>query len=165
MIFQRLSFYLKYHEKQLIVDLKNKINSRLRAVWIDQLIQLKFLKEIRVYLIYLNNDQRAMQNIKEKNVINKVQITKWVIFAEKTSKFTFYKKIETTRSVNLSKSHDAILTNAKETNLQDENCFICHKSDHIFRECSDWITKVTAVNDDDKEKFNRFSNSNFDSKN
>jgi len=30
--FQRLSFYLKYHEKQLIVDLKDKINSRLRFV-------------------------------------------------------------------------------------------------------------------------------------
>jgi len=26
--FQRLSFYLDYHEKQLIVDLKDKINSR-----------------------------------------------------------------------------------------------------------------------------------------
>jgi hypothetical protein len=32
MIFQRLSFYLNYHEKQLITDLKNKINSCLRAV-------------------------------------------------------------------------------------------------------------------------------------
>ncbi len=33
--FQRLFFYLKYHEKQLIIDLKDKINSRLRFVWID----------------------------------------------------------------------------------------------------------------------------------
>jgi len=31
-IFQRLSFYLKYYEKQLITDLKNKINSCLKAV-------------------------------------------------------------------------------------------------------------------------------------
>jgi len=30
--FQRLSFYLKYHEKQLIIDLKDKINSRLRFI-------------------------------------------------------------------------------------------------------------------------------------
>ncbi len=36
--FQRLSFYLKYHEKQLIVDLKDKINSRLRFIWINQLV-------------------------------------------------------------------------------------------------------------------------------
>ena len=27
--FQRLSFYLNYHEKQLIIDLKDKINFRL----------------------------------------------------------------------------------------------------------------------------------------
>ncbi len=33
--FQQLSFYLKYHEKQLIIDLKDKINSRLRFIWIN----------------------------------------------------------------------------------------------------------------------------------
>ncbi len=33
--FQRLSFYLKYHEKQLIINLKDKINSCLRFIWID----------------------------------------------------------------------------------------------------------------------------------
>ncbi len=33
--FQQLSFYLKYHEKQLIIDLKDKINSRLQFIWID----------------------------------------------------------------------------------------------------------------------------------
>jgi len=33
--FQRLSFYLDYHEKQLIVDLKDKIHSRLQFIWID----------------------------------------------------------------------------------------------------------------------------------
>jgi len=30
--FQRLSFYLNYHEKQLIVDLKDKINLHLRFI-------------------------------------------------------------------------------------------------------------------------------------
>ena len=33
--FQRLSFYLDYHEKQLIIDLKDKINSRLWFIWIN----------------------------------------------------------------------------------------------------------------------------------
>ncbi len=32
--FQRLFFYLDYQEKQLIVNLKNKINSRLRFAWV-----------------------------------------------------------------------------------------------------------------------------------
>jgi len=36
--FQWLSFYLKYHEKQLIIDLKDKINSCLWFIWIDQLV-------------------------------------------------------------------------------------------------------------------------------
>ncbi len=33
--FQRLSFYLNYHKKQLIADLKDKIHSRLWFIWID----------------------------------------------------------------------------------------------------------------------------------
>ncbi len=36
--FQQLFFYLDYQEKQLIVDLKNKINSRLWFAWVTQLI-------------------------------------------------------------------------------------------------------------------------------
>ncbi len=54
--FQRLSFYLDYHEKQLIADLKDKIHSRLRFIWIDQLVQSDSLKKIRFYLIHLNNN-------------------------------------------------------------------------------------------------------------
>jgi len=76
-----------------------------------------------------------MQDIKEKNILDKVKVIKRVIFAEKILKFIFYKKIEATKLVNMSNSRDAILTSAKKTNLQNENCFICHKLDHIFREC------------------------------
>ncbi len=38
LMFQRLFFYLKYHEKQLIVDLRDKIVYRLHAAWSSQLI-------------------------------------------------------------------------------------------------------------------------------
>ncbi len=54
--FQQLFFYLDYHEKQLIIDLKDKIQSRLWFIWINQLVQSDFLKEIHFYLIHLNND-------------------------------------------------------------------------------------------------------------
>ncbi len=64
--FQRLSFYLNYHEKQLIIDLKDKIHSCLRFIWVDQLVQSDSLKEIHFYLIYLNNDQQVIQKIKNK---------------------------------------------------------------------------------------------------
>ncbi len=33
LIFQRLFFYLKYHEKQLIIDLQDKIIYHLHATW------------------------------------------------------------------------------------------------------------------------------------
>ncbi len=158
--FQWLSFYLKYHEKQLIIDLKDKINSRLQFVWIDQLVQSDSLKEIHFYLIHLNNDQRVIQEIK-----NKVNLIKCV---NDLSKIIFHKAV-VTQSINHSKSDhlkscDAILTNVKEADVLVEICFICHKSDHSFKECSDQPTRINAVNNEyDCFEFN--FNSNFDSKN
>ncbi len=158
--FQRLSFYLKYHEKQLIVDLKDKINSRLWFVWIDQLVQSDFLKEIHFYLIHLNNDQRVIREIK-----NKVNLIKR---AKDLSKIIFHKAV-VTQSVDHSKSdhlksRDAILTSVKEADVLVEICFICHKSDHSSRECSDRPIRINAVNNEyDCFKFN--FNFDFDSKN
>jgi len=86
--FQWLFFYLDYQEKQLIVDLKNKINLRLQFAWVTQLIQLSTLKEIRFYLIQLNNDQRAIQEIKNREAMIKAQTTKQIIFAEESVKAT-----------------------------------------------------------------------------
>ncbi len=158
--FQRLSFYLKYHEKQLIVDLKDKINLRLQFIWIDQLVQSDSLKKIYFYLIHLNNDQRVIQKIK-----NKVNLIKHV---DDLSKIIFHKAV-VTQSVDHSKSdhlksHDAILTNVKEADVLLETCFICHKSGHSFKECSDWPIRINAVNNE----YNHFEfdfDSNFDSKN
>jgi len=125
--FQRLSFYLNYYEKQLIVDLKDKIYSRLWFIWINQLVQSDFLKEIRFYLIHLNNDQRVIQKIKNK-----------IKHVNDLSKTIFHKVIIVTQSVDHSKSdqlksRDAILTNVKEANILVESCFIYHKSDHSFK--------------------------------
>ncbi len=158
--FQWLSFYLKYHEKQLIVDLKDKINSRLRFIWIDQLVQSDFLKEICFYLICLNNDQQVIQEIK-----NKVNLIKCI---NNLSKIILHKAV-VTQSVDHSKSDhlkscDAILTSVKKADVLVEICFICHKSDHSFRECSDRPTRINAVNN----KYNCFEfsfNLNFNSKN
>ncbi len=158
--FQRLSFYLKYHEKQLIIDLKDKINSRLRFVWIDQLVQSDSFKEIHFYLICLNNDQRVIREIK-----NKVNLIKHV---DDLSKIIFHKAV-VTQSVNHSKSDhlkscDAVLTSVKEADVLVETCFICHKSDHSSRECSDRSIRINAVNNE----YNHFEfdfNLNFDSKN
>ncbi len=73
LIFQRLFFYLKYHEKQLIVDLQDKIVYHLHATWSSQLIQSESLNEIRSYLIHLNNEHRVMNDIKEKKFLVKVR--------------------------------------------------------------------------------------------
>ncbi len=159
-MFQRLFFYLKYHEKQLIIDLQDKIVYHFYAAWSSQLIQSESLNEIRSYLIHLNNEHRVMSDIKEKKFLNKVR--KQVIFAEKWDLLNLYRKIEVTTLVNHSKSCDAILTSVKDINLQAEICFICHKSDHTSRECSD-RSRVNVLKDDEFNHLN--SESNSDSKN
>jgi len=91
--FQRLSFYLDYHKKQLIIDLKDKINSRLQFVWVDQLVQSDSLKEIHFYLIHLNNDQWVIQEIKNK-----------IKHVDDVSKTIFHKATVIIQSVDHSKS-------------------------------------------------------------
>jgi len=108
----------------------------------------------------LNNDQQVIQEIK-----NKVNLIKHV---DDLSKIIFHKAV-VTQSVDHSKSDhlkscDAVLTNVKEADVLVETCFICHKSDHSFRECSDRPIRINAVNNE----YNRFEfdfDSNFDSKN
>jgi len=105
----------------------------------------------------LNNDQRVIQEIKNKiKHINDVSKT---IFHKAT--------VITQQSFNHSKSDylkscNAILTSVKEVNILVESCFVCHKSDHSFKKCFNQSTKINAVNN----KYDRFDfNSNFDSKN
>jgi len=156
--FQRLSSYLEYHEKQLIADLKDKINPRLRSVWIGQLVQPGSLKEIRSYLIRLDNDQRVIREIKDK-----ANLTKRVDDLPKT---TFHRAV-VTQPVDHSKPdhlkpRGAVLTSAKEADVLAGTCFICHKSGHSSRECPDRPTRINAVND---EYDRSGSDSDSDSKN
>jgi len=103
----------------------------------------------------LNNDQRVIQEIKNK--IKRVN---------DLFKTIFHRVIVVTQSVNhlksdQLKSRDAILTNVKEADILVESCFICHKSDHSSKECFNRSTRINAVNN----KYDRFDfNSNFDSK-
>jgi len=161
-MFQRLFSYLKYHDKQLIINLQDKIVYCFHAAWSNQLIQSESFNEIHNYLIHLNNEHRVMNNIKEKKFLIKVR--KQVIFAEKWDSLNLYKKIEVTTLVNHSKLHNVILTNVKDINLQAEICFIYHKSDHTFKECSDQ-SRVNALKDDEFDWFTSNFKFNSDSKN
>ncbi len=154
--FQHLSFYLDYYKKQLIADLKDKIHLHLRFIWVDQLVQSDSLKEIRFYLIHLNNDQRVIREIKNK--IKRINDLSKTIFHRAT---VVTQSVDHLKSDQL-KSRSAILTNIKEADILVESCFICHKSDHSFKECFDQPTRINAVNNE----YDRFDfNLNFDSKN
>ncbi len=103
-----------------------------------------------------------MNDIKEKKFLIKVR--KQVIFAEKQDSLNLYRKIEVTTLVDHSKSYNVILTNVKDINLQPEICFICHKSDHTFKECFNQL-RVNALKDDEFNQFTLNSEFNSDSKN
>ncbi len=62
-----------------------------------------------------------------------------------------------------SKSRSAVLTSVKNANVLVETCFICHKSDHSFRECLNQSIKVNAV-DKNYDRFELDTESKFESK-
>ena len=91
----------------------------------------------------MNNDQQVIREIKNK--IKRVDDVSKTIFHRAT--------VVTQQSFNHSKSdhlksHDAILTNVKEADILVKSCFICHKSDHSFKECFNQSTRINAVNNE-----------------
>ncbi len=154
--FQRLYIYLKYQKNVLIVDLKNKINSHLWIFWTAQMKSLIKLSDIWNYLICLNNEHKAVREIKNK--LLKHDDSKIII-----SKATIAVQSSALKS-DWSKSRSAVLTSIKNADILVEICFVCHKSDHSFRECLNQFIKVNAVN----KNYNRFeldTESKFESKN
>jgi len=154
--FQWLYIYLKYQKNVLVVDLKNKINSCLQIFWTAQMKSLIKLSNIQNYLICLNNEHKAVQEIKNKLLKyddSKIIISKATITVQSsTSKF------------NWSKLRSAVLINIKNTDVLVEICFICHKSDHSFKECLNQSIKVNAV-DENYDHFKLNTESEFKSKN
>ncbi len=154
--FQRLYIYLKYQKNVLVIDLKNKINSRLWIFWTAQMKSLIKLSDIWNYLIRLNNEHRTVQEIKNK--LLKHDDSKIII-----SRATIAVQSSTLKS-DWSKSRSAVLTNVKNADVLVEICFVCHKSDHSFRECLNQSIKVNAV-DENYNHFELDTESEFESKN
>ena len=104
-----------------------------------------------------------MREIKEKKFI-KLKSTKQIIFIKNVLKSHYQKKFNI--FINQLKQRGAVLISAKEINILDENYFVCHKLDHIFKECSYRVTKINAINNINANEFNRFDfNLNFVIKN
>ncbi len=59
-----------------------------------------------------------------------------------------------------SKSCDAILTNVKDMNIQAENCFLCHKSDHISKKCLNQLIKINVLSEEEYDYSDFESNAN-----
>ncbi len=154
--FQRLYIYLKYQKNVLVIDLKNKINSRLQIFWTAQMKSLIKLSDIWNYLIRLNNEHRAVREIKNK--LLKRDDSKIII-----SRATIAVQSSTSKS-DWSKLRSAVLTSVKNADVLVEICFICHKSDHSFRECLNRSIKVNAV-DENYDHFELNTESEFKSKN
>lgn len=54
--FKHLSSHLSYNNKQLLTDLKNKLFNYLHTAWALWLDQVTSLKNVKDYLIYINNE-------------------------------------------------------------------------------------------------------------
>ncbi len=154
--FQRLYIYLKYQKNVLVINLKNKINSCLWIFWTAQMKSLIKLLDIWNYLIHLNNEHRAVQEIKNK--LLKHDDSKIII-----SRATIAVQSSALKS-DWSKSRSAVLTSVKNADVLVKICFICHKLDHSFKECLNQSVKVNAV-DENYDHFESDTESEFESKN
>ena len=114
------------------------------------------LSDIWNYLICLNNEHKAVQEMKNKLLKHddsKIILSKVTIAVQSSALKSDWSKLRST-----------VLTNIKNADVLVEICFICHKSDHSFRECSNQSIKVNAVNEN-YDRFELNTKSEFKSKN
>lgn len=106
----------------------------------------KTLHAVWVYLIQMNNKYWAVRNIKDKKSLIKAWTVKQSIFAEESRKFISFRTIKTKETDSL-KSCNATLINIKDNDILIENCFVCHKSDHTSKKCSN-KSRVNALKEE-----------------
>ncbi len=155
--FQQLSTYLEYNDKQLLSDLKKKINPRLRLAWANQ-PELRSIQKVRSFLIHFDNEVRAMKEQKDKESSAKARL------APEPARVTTH-KTESTKMVDTSKPRGPVWASAKDTSVKENdlltgNCFVCHKPGHTSKECPD-RPRINALDDE----FDRSSSSDSEPKN
>ena len=130
---------LKYSDKMLMNDLIFKLNRSLRSALVNNSRLFESIVQMKNHLILIDNIRRQVQAEADRETAVKKVIEFFKSFSLSCSQFYFRQIIIVTR-ITQSVAIISIFTievKIEKKNRVNSNCFICHQSRHLTRDCSE----------------------------
>ena len=158
---------LKYSDRMLMNDLIFKLNKSLRSALVNNSRRFESIVQMKNHFILIDNARRQIQAEVDRKTAIKKAVEFLKPFSSNCSQLYSRQIIIVTRIIQSAAIISTLTTEAKieKKNRVNNNCFICHQSGHLIRDCSERIIKEKAMIK--KLMMNRgiLSSYHFDSKN
>ena len=158
---------LKYFDRMLMNDLIFKLNKSLRSALVNNSRRFESIVQMKDHFILIDNARQQIQA----EVDHKIAVRKVVEFLKSFSSSCnqLYSR-QITIITRIIQSAAIISTSTtevkiKKKNRMNNNCFICHQSRHLTRDCSKQIIKDEIMIKKLMIDREIFSSYHFDSKN
>ena len=141
--FIRNNRLLKYSDRMLMNDLIFKLNKGLRSALVNNSRRFKSIVQMKNYFILIDNVRRQIQAEVDREIAVKKVVKFLKSFSSNRSQLYFRQITIVTRITQSAAIISTSTTEAKieKKNRMNNNCFICHQSRHLTRDCPERAIK------------------------
>ena len=134
---------LKYFNRMLMNDLILKWNKGFRSALVNNSRCFELIVQMKNHLILIDNARRQIQVKVDRKIAVKKVVEFFKPFSSNRNQFYFRQIIIVTRITQSIAITSTFTIEAKieKKNRMNNNCFICHQSRHLARDCSEQIIK------------------------
>ena len=138
---------LKYSDKMLMNDLMFKLNKDVRSALVNNLRRFELIVQMKNHLILIDNARWQIQVEVDYKIAIKKIAEFFKQFSSRRNQLNFWQIIIITK---ITQSVAVISTSTteikiKKKNRMNNNCFICHQSRYLTRNCSKRIIKDETI--------------------
>ena len=138
---------LKYFDRMLMNDLTFKLNKSLRSALVNNSRRFESIVQMKNHLILIDNARRQIQAEVDRETAVRKAVEFLKSFSSNRNQFYFRQIIIVTRIIQSVAIISTPTTEVKieKKNRMNNNCFICHQSRHLTRNCSERVIKGEAM--------------------
>ena len=134
---------LKYFDRMLMNDLIFKLNKGLRSALVNNSRRFESIVQMKNHFILIDNARRQIQAEVDRKTAIKKAVEFLKPFSSNCSQLYSRQIIIVTRIIQSAAITSTFMIEAKieKKNRMNNNCFICHQSRHLARNCSERTIK------------------------
>ena len=138
---------LKYFDRMLMNDLIFKLNRDLDSALVNNFRRFESIVQMKNHFILIDNTRRQIQTKVDRETAVRKVVEFLKSFSSSRNQFYFRQIIIVTRIIQSAAIISTLTTEVKieKKNRMNNNCFICHQSGHLARNCSERVIKGEAM--------------------